>query len=202
MKKKDVKIFFNAIKDGDLPKVTELIDSDKTYLTICNSAPPKNEDGQSGLQLAFRKGRFDIAQLLIDNGADVNFIEDSDINEWRAPVLHDCIRAVMFNTLTLQKNTSKFDAAFSVFRLMLSKKADPNAVDSYGNNCLNRAFLDARQIIDHPLADFTNGILLNQVQSVFRELINAGADPDFSSANRSSLRETIINYRFEQYHLI
>jgi hypothetical protein len=68
----------------------------------------------------------------------------------------------------LQKDTFQFEKALSLLKTLLIKKADPNAVDSYGNNCLNRALMDARQMLDNPSADFSNGILLHQLRSVFR----------------------------------
>jgi hypothetical protein len=201
MKKKDIKTFFQAIRNSDLQKVKALVTSDKEYLTATNFAPPKNDDGQSGLQVAFKTGNFDIAEYLIEQGADLNFIEISEINDWKTPVLHDCIRATIFSSYTLQKDTSQFDKAFSLLRTMLIKKADPNAVDSYGNNCLNRALLDARQMLNNPKADFSNDILLQQIRSVFRELINAGADPNLSSERRESFASNIVNDKMEQYQL-
>lgn len=202
MTKKDIKTFFKAISDGDLNKVSELINSDKEYLTVCNVSPPKKDDGQSGLQVAFKSGEFEIARLLIEQGADINFIETSDINEWTAPVLHDCIRATIFNTYTLQKDTSKFDKAFSLLQLMLDKGANPNLVDSYGNNCLHRAILDARQMINNTSADITSGLLLQQLRKVFEVLINAGADKLAENEKRPSAMEMIENFRLEQYNFI
>ena len=201
MKKKDIKTFFQAIRNSDLQKVTELVSSDKEYLTATNFAPPKKDDGQSGLQVAFKTANFDIAEYLIEQGSDINFIETSDINDWRAPVLHDCIRATIFNSFTLQKDTSHFDKAFSLLKTLLIKKADPNAVDSYGNNCLNRALMDAKQMLDNPSTDFTNGILLQQLRSVFSELIKAGADPNQSSERRESFASNTVNDKMEQYQL-
>ena len=72
MTKKDIKAFFKAITDSDLNRVSNLLNSDKDYITVCNVAPPKKDDGQSGLQVAFKTGNFDIAKLLIERGADVN----------------------------------------------------------------------------------------------------------------------------------
>lgn len=201
MKKKDIKTFFKAIRDKDLQKVTELVLSDKEYLNATNFAPPKKDDGQSGLQVAFKTGNFDIAEYLMEQGADINFMETSLINEWKAPVLHDCIRATIFSSYTIRKDTSQFDRAFNLLKKMLNKKADPNAVDSYGNNCLNRALLDAKQMLDNPSADFRNGILLQQLRSVFGALINAGADPNQSNETRESFVYHIINHRMEQYQL-
>ena len=201
MKKKDIKTFFQAIRNRDLQKVKELVVSDKEYLTATNFAPPKKDDGQSGLQVAFKTGNFDIAEFLVEQGADVNFIETSDINEWKAPVLHDCIRATVFNSYTLQKDTTQFDKAISLLKGLLLRNADPNAVDSYGNNCLNRALLDAQQMLNNPNTDFSNGILLQQLRTVFGELIKAGADPNQSNDSRESFARNIANGRLEQYEL-
>ena len=213
MKKKDIKIFFNAIKNRELETVQELLNGNKEYLTTCNFAPPKKDDGQSGLQVAFKTANFKIAELLIVQGADVNFIEQSEINEWRAPVLHDCIRAVIFNCRTMQKNTDVFDFAFSLLNEMLKKGANPNAFDSYGNSCLGRAILDARQMIDHPffegetswagerLTDEERNIALNQIRSVFKSLIDAGAVPDFFDSRRESAKDSIKNSKLEKHNL-
>lgn len=202
MEKKEIKEFFKAISSGDLPKVSSLIYTNGDYINVCNYSSPKKHDGQSGLQLAFKTGNFAIARLLIENGADVNFIETSTINEWSAPVLHDCIRSVIFNSYTLQKDTTKFDEALSILKLMLSKKADPNAIDSYDNNCLHRAILDSRQMIDHPAADLTSEILLDQLKSVFDALISAGADVNQVSDNRPSALSFIKNFMLEKYDLL
>jgi ankyrin repeat protein len=201
MTKKDIKAFFKAISDSDINKVSELINSDKEYLTVCNVAPPKKDDGQSGLQVAFKTGNFDIAKILVEQGADINFIESSKINEWTAPVLHDSIRATIFNTYTLQKDTNKFDKAFSLLQLMLDKQANPNSTDSYGNNCLHRAIMDSRQMIDNPSADLTNGILLQQIRKVFKALISAGADPNSSNEKRANSIEMITRFNLGQYNL-
>ena len=201
MTKKEIKIFFKAVSDGDINKVSELLDKNSEYFNICNVAPPKKDDGQSGLQVAFKTGNFEVAELLIDKGANVNFMETSEINEWTAPVLHDCIRATIFNSYTLQRDTKQFDKAFSLLELMLSKKADPKSTDSYGNNCLHRALLDARQMLDNPSADFSNDILIKQLQSVFTQLIKAGADIKQSSDNRDSAEESYLNFNLDKYKL-
>lgn len=54
--------------------------------------PPRKDDGQSPLQVAFKTGRFEIAHLLLDSGADVNFIEGPDsCDDWRMPVLSHAV---------------------------------------------------------------------------------------------------------------
>lgn len=201
MNKKEIRAYFKAITESNLQKVTELIGSDKAYLTVCSFAPPKKNDGQSGLQVAFKTGNFDIAGLLIEKGADVNFMETSAINEWTAPVLHDCIRAMIFNTYTLQKNEKRFAHAYALFQQMLDRGADPNAMDSYGNNCLHRAILDASQMISHPNADLSDGILLLQLRKIFKTLISAGADIHRHDERRPDAESLMINFRLENYKL-
>jgi hypothetical protein len=201
MTKKDIKTFFKAITDSDLNKVSELVNFDKEYLAVCNVSPPKKDDGQSGLQVAFKTGNFEIAKLLIEQGAEVNFIEKSEVNEWTAPVLHDSIRATIFNSHTLQKDTNKFDKAFSLLQLMLDKKANPNSTDSYGNNCLHRAVMDSRQMIDNPSADMSNETLLQQLRKVFKALIAAGADINLTNEKRPSAESMVKSFRMEQHHL-
>jgi len=198
MTKKDIKTFFKAVLDGDTNKVSELLEKNKEYLTICNVAPPKKVDGQSGLQVAFKTGNFEVAKLLIEKGANINFMETSEINEWTAPVLHDCIRATIFNSYTLQRDTKQFDKAFNLLQLMLSKGANPKSIDSYGNNCLHRALMDARQMFDNPSTDLTNNILIQQLQSVFTQLINAGADIKHGSDNRDSAEELYLNFKLDK----
>lgn len=202
MTKKEIKSFFKAIRSRDFQKVKNLVESNIDYVSICSFAPPKKDDGQSGLQVAFKTGNFEIAELLIREGADINFIEQSNINEWTAPVLHDCIRATIFNSYSLQKDVKRYEIAYSLLKLMLDKKADPNWTDSYGNNSLHRAILDSKQMIDHPYADLKNGILLKQLRSVFSELVIQGADPDKSSDKRPSPKSMLTVFGLEEYELI
>ncbi|NVN95831.1 MAG: ankyrin repeat domain-containing protein [Bacteroidetes bacterium] len=202
MTKKEIKIFFKAISEGDFNKVSELLNKNPEYLNICNFTPPKKDDGQSGLQVSFKTGNFEIAKLLIENGADINYMETSEINEWKVPVLHDCIRATIFNSYTLQKDTKKFHKAFSLLELMISKKANSNSTDSYGNNCLHRTILDARQMLDNPDTDFSNDILIKQLKNVFNLLINAGADINKRSENGESAKELYLNFKLDKYELI
>lgn len=153
------------------------------------------------MQVAFKTSNFNIAEFLINQGADVNFKEKSKINEWTAPVLHDCIKATIFNCQTSNKTeTSSFNKAFELLQLMLSKNADPNSVDSYGNNCLHRAYLDARQVIQNEYYDQNEA--LNQLRNVFKQLIEGGANPKLNNEHRESLIEMIQEDEMEKYKLI
>jgi hypothetical protein len=175
--------------------------TDKAYLTVCRTAPPKKDDGQSGLQVAFKAGQFAIATLLIEHGADVNFQESSTVNEWTAPVLHDAVRAAIFSIWSLPLNTSQPDQALAALHLLLRRGANPQAQDSYGNASLHRALLDAEQVLDHPQASSRQPLLLQQVKRVFAALLVAGADPALTTATRPSAAGMAANYRLAQYDL-
>nr|GFD13139.1 hypothetical protein [Tanacetum cinerariifolium] len=163
--------------------------------------PPKKDDGQSGLQVAFKAGQFAITTLLIEHGADVNFQQSSTVNEWTAPVLHDAVRAALFSTWSLPLDTRPPDQALAALHLLLRRGANPQAQDSYGNASLHRALLDAKQVLDHPQASSRQPLLLQQVKRVFAALLAAGADPALATATRPSATAMVENSGLALYQL-
>ena len=152
-----MKKLFTAIHKGDLSTVQKLLDKDPTLISCTAKKPPKNDDGQSPLQVALKNGQLEIAAFLLDKGADVNFMEAPDCaNDWRMPVLQDAITcAVMccrWNVSTpdggyeVFSTAEKADLAFAVLERMLAS-ADVTCKDSCGNGCYERAILSARQIL-------------------------------------------------------
>jgi hypothetical protein len=201
MLKKAINAYFKAIRRGDIEQVAASITTDKAYLSVCRVAPPKQDEGQSGLQVAFKAGQFAIARLLIEQGADVNFQETSTVNGWTAPVLHDAIRAALFSTWSQTPATSTFDRAFSTLQLLLLQGASPQAQDSYGNASLHRALLDAKQVLEHPQAATKQPLLFQQVRQVFAALLAAGADPTLATTTRPSATAMAVNFRVAHYAL-
>jgi ankyrin repeat protein len=169
-----------------------ILEANPELVRACAAAPPKKDDGQSPLQVAFKTGNFEIADRLIGMGADVNFQETSKINEWTAPVLHDALRAAAFNARKWEADDpAKFEKAIALVRRLLQLGADPNATDSYGNTCLLRALADARQrlVADHGFpARVENETLKQDLRQIFQALIDAVADIDKSSSKRDSAR--------------
>ena len=199
--KKNIHLFFNAIRNHDNEKVKVIINQNKDFIAVVRPGLPKKDNGQSGLQVAFKVGNFEIAKFLINTGADVNFIDASEVNVWNMPVLHDCIRATIFQTNTLNKETDRFEIGIEIMSMMLSKGANPNGLDSYGNSCLMRALLDANQMIDHPNFD-KNSETIDQLRSVFALLIAHGADIHYTNKKRPKISEAIRNFGLEAYDLI
>jgi ankyrin repeat protein len=186
-----------AIRHGDLEQVKELIGKKPELISCTAKQPPKKDDGQSPLQVAIKSGNFQIADYLLDCGADVNFMETEGSNEWRMPVVHDAIMATIMNTRFLAftynggqkvweiyRTKEQFDTAYRILKKMFGLGVDINCHDSYGNSCLGRAILDARQILprrhyqdptwvdERPL----NNELIDDLTLVFNLLLEQGAD--------------------------
>ena len=181
-----MKVLFTEIRNGKLEAVRARLDAQPELVAATATSPPKKDDGQAPLQVAIKSGQFDIAQLLIDRGADVNFIETSTLNRWNTPVLHDAIRAAVFSSrfgrnralpgepvdLEVMNTQEQFTRALGVLRRLLESGADVTKMDSMGNPALMRAMLDARQVASEPLsADLTQDL-----RQIFNALLQAGAD--------------------------
>jgi len=181
-----VKALFTDIRRGDIAAVTRRIDADPSLVDAVATAPPKSDDGQSALQVAIKTGAFAIAELLIDRGADVRFVDRSDINSWNTPVVHDAIRAAVMSSrfgrnhappgddprIEIANRPERFEAARSLLERMIEAGADVTAVDSFGNDGLGRCALDAEQVIDEPV----NVELDDDLTQLFSMLFAAGAD--------------------------
>ena len=158
-----MKKLFKAIRENNCELVIQLINTNPDLVNCTAKQPPKKDDGQSPLQVALKTGAFDIADYLIDNGADLNFMEDeSCCNTWRAPVIHDAINAAV---MCSRWNTNNPYVGFEVFSTeekairsrnilekMLQSGADVNKLDSLGNSGILRFCLQANQIL--PRFDF------------------------------------------------
>ncbi len=187
-------VLFREIRNGDATAVAARLDANPALVDAIAKAPPAKDDGQSTLQVAIKAGRFEVAHVLLDRGADVDFIDQSPRNAWNAPVLHDAIRAAVFSSrygvnralpgeparVEIVNTGEQFDEAFGVLERVLALVADPSATDSYGNPALMRAILDSRQVL-HDLALPDRDADLRRV---FALLLAAGADPEWIDSRR------------------
>lgn len=190
-----MKKLFTAIRKGDLETVRTVLEKKPELLYCVATPPPKKDAGQSLLQVALKCGQIEIAECLIEKGADVHFIEADDCgNEWRMPVIQDAINAAIMNSrwninnelmgFEVFSTEQKADRAYAVLENMLEKGADLNGTDSFGNSGIWRACIQAQQIL--PSMDRTTGRLgKNRIYTkeleadlsrIFRLLIRYGAD--------------------------
>ena len=196
-----MKKLFDAIRKGDTGTVRALIAAKPELVSCVAGKTPAKDAGQSPLQVALKAGAFDIANLLLDAGADLNYVEDSSCGSaWRAPVLHDAINAAVMSSrwnvnsdamggFRVCSTPERADAARNVLRRMLAAGADVNACDSHGNSGLWRFCLQAAQILprydwrEHRETDdriFTRE-LHDDLLAVLDLLWDAGADPAYAA---------------------
>jgi hypothetical protein len=217
-----MKKLFKSIRNREIETVKQIIEKRPELVNCIAKQPPKKDDGQSPLQVAFKTGNIDIAEYLIDMGAIVNFIEDeSCCNSWRTPVLHDAINcAVMccrWNTndevrgFKVYSTKEKADEALRLLKKMIDAGADVNAVDSHGNSGLNRFGLQANQIlppynyVEHIEGNsriFTDDVHMD-LRNVLQVLKDAGADVNYKAPNigysvRDFYREGSISVLFDE----
>ena len=197
-----MKKLFKAIRDRNIELIRELIATSSELVNCIAKQPPKKDDGQSPLQVALKTGAFDIAEFLIDNGADLNFMEDeSCCNTWRTPVIHDAINAAVMSS---RWNTNNPYTGFEVFsteenaitarkilKKMLQLGADVNKVDSYGNSGIWRFCLQANQILPRynyaTNSECDDRIFTSELEtdllSILKLLCNYGADLSYAPPN-------------------
>lgn len=145
-----MKKIFTEIKHGNLNEVLSILKKRPEEINAIVTKGPKKDDGQSLLQVAIKNGQFEIAKKLIELGIDVNFMEESEINFWRAPVVIDAIIAVthssaypIYEEYGYEKgwhynDDLKFESAFEVLELLIKKGADINKKDSTGTDTILR----------------------------------------------------------------
>lgn len=190
-----MKKLFTAIQKNDTETVRDLLDKNPELISCTLKGAPKKYDGQSPLQVALKASGNEIIELLLTYKPDVNFIEDeSCANPWRAPVIHDAInRAIMYSRWNVSRpdglevfNDQKTaDEAFNVLKKIIDMGADVNAKDSFGNACIDRACLQARQIL--PINGSADRIITPEVRSdisrIFELLTENGADMCYIAPN-------------------
>lgn len=161
-----MKKLFTAIKKHDFNLVKEILEDKPDLIDCVASQPPKSDDGKSLLQVAIKDGTIEIANYLLDKGADVNFIEsDTSSNGWQMPVIQDAISLAIMKTRwcvvdtqgneIIQHTKEESDEAFLLLKRMIDLGADLNRVDSKGNTTLEKAAMQAQQIM--PLYNSNTG---------------------------------------------
>ena len=92
-----MKKLFVLIRQGNLEEVKNIIEKRPDLLNCIAGPQPKKDHGQSLLQVAFKTGKLDIADYLIEKGIDVDFMEAEDDDPGlRVPVLFDARQLLMF----------------------------------------------------------------------------------------------------------
>ena len=169
-----MKKLFKAIRDYDLDAVKEIIEKKPSVIDEPSAPPPKKDAGQSPLMVALKIEAFDIAEYLIDKGADVNFSESEKHNGYQ-PLLHDAIRTAIYTLCSNRRDDS--DRGVELIIKLCEKGADPNKRAFNGYDAINKAVCDAELILERQSAypdsqDYTEQQLM-RIIDILREY---GAD--------------------------
>ena len=137
-----MKKLFTMIRQGNLEEVARILDKKPKLIACTATAPPKKDHGQSPLMVAIKAGRPEVANLLLDYKADVNFKEQPnpyDPYGQSAPIWLDALcqcvhsaRQVVTadgNIITEEKERQSIQRAetwFALLRRMLELGLDPN----------------------------------------------------------------------------
>lgn len=153
-----MKKLFSAIKKHDFEMVKEILEQKPDLISCVAKQPPKSDDGKSLLQVAIKDGTMEIANYLLDKGADVNFIEpENSVSGWRMPVIQDAVANAVIQSRwcivdkegkeTVQHTKKESDEAFELLKRMIDMGANLDVADSYGNTTIERAAMDSQKIL-------------------------------------------------------
>lgn len=171
-----MKKLFKAIRHGDLNEVRAILEKNPEAISSVSTPPPKKDMGQSPLQVAIKASEYEIAQYLIEQGADVNFMESEDEgSDWRTPMLHDAIRAALLSLCYRDKNSA--NEGLKITGELLKRGADPNKCASNTFAALDECVSRAEDILDNQGAYPTvQKETENMLVSLLDLLLEHGAD--------------------------
>lgn len=170
-----MKKLFKAIRQENLEEVKSIIEKNPELVNCVATPPPKKDNGQSPLQVATKIGAIEIINYLLEQRADVNFMEAEDDDPGvRAPVLHDAIRMTLVSLC--YKRLDKSDYGLKLVEELLKRGADPNKRASNGFDALNAAISDAENILEKDIYSDTWKKAEQQITKLFDVLIEYGAD--------------------------
>lgn len=137
--------FFKLVKDEDLDHSELIADKLIDFPALANSTVSgmaKGIDGFSSLMLAIRFYNFDVAKILVQNGANVNFIDTSDVRQNHFPIFFDFIE--MMRDLIEAKNFDEVNKGFELWDIMDSNGLD-YSIKSICNDGVNQpdSFVEA-----------------------------------------------------------
>jgi len=149
---------FQLLRRGDIEGIRQILDKKPEEVNAVSGDKPKRDQGQSLLQVAIKSGHLDIADLLIDRGADLNFIEEpTELNPFCQPVIQtaggravfDCRRMIKRwnGQYEMYSSKEKADQSFKVFEKMLELGADISQNDSHGGTLLQTILIETKEVL-------------------------------------------------------
>ena len=145
---------FKDIRHSDIEAVRAAISKNGSVVNeVYNAKAPKKDIGQSPLQVAIKCGEFEIIELLLEKGADPDFMEDPALvppHSVCMSVLHDVIIGV-FSALCY-KQYSHSEKYINLIKILLENGANPNRKTSSGVLPIGTAINHAQMILERKSA--------------------------------------------------
>ena len=202
-----MKKLFTMIRRGNLEEVTAILDKKPDLISCLAKAPPKKEDGQSPLMVAIKSDNLEVAHLLLDRGADVNFadaVNPYGIN-FSAPIWYDAIGQCFMRVgdHVSQARKERTRGYFLLLRRLLDMGMDPNQKTSYGLTAWQHALDQYEQFTHRSYPSYyveqtktSNRQLREMLKAVLDELLKHGADiHDFQPPNEEGLSHVSVILR-------
>lgn len=171
-----MKKLFTVIRQGKLDEVRSIIEKKPELVNCVSGALPKKDYGQSPLQVALKTGKYEIADYLIEHGADINFMEAEDGDPGlRAPVLFDAINATI--TSLCYKRFDESEVAFGYVKKLVERGADVNKLASNGFDAINWSVSTAELLFERASVYLqSQQAVRKQLTRILDLLIEHGAD--------------------------
>lgn len=140
-----MKKLFTMIRQGKVDEVAAILDRKPGLIACTAAAPPKKDAGQSPLMVAIKSDNLEVAHLLLDRGAEVNFRDEPSqpYNEtvpiWYLAVGQCFLRA---GDTVSEKSKERSKGYFLLLRRLLDMGMDPNqraASDRWSRNAWQMA---------------------------------------------------------------
>ena len=177
---------FTCIRQGKVDEVAAILDRKPELVSCLAKAPPKKDDGQSPLMVAIKSDNLEVARLLLDRGADVNFQDAINPygNNFSAPIWYDAIgQCFMRAKHTVGPGPERSKGYFLLLRRLLDMGMDPNQKTSYGVTAWQHALDQYEQFAHKSYPSYSvetakeeNRRLREMLKAVLDELLKHGAD--------------------------
>lgn len=190
---------FVVIRQGKLDEVERILSKHPEAVNEVSGPKPKKDHGQSPLQVAFKTGRLEIADYLMDHGADINFMEAPDEDPgMRAPVLFDAISCVI-DSLCYKAFDISENAMLRLER-MLREGADVNKKASNRMNAVGWTIWRAEFIITSPsVYAASQEMVRKQTTRILDLLQEYGADFKAWADDKAGSTRTNRNFYLDDY---
>ena len=200
-----MKKLFTMIRRGNLEEVAKILDKNPALIACTATAPPKKDAGQSPLMVAIKSDNLEVAHLLLDRGADVNFRDaPTQPGNESAPIWFNAVgQCFMRAGHTVGPGPERSKGYFLLLRRLLDMGMDPNQKASYGGGAWQHALDQYEQFAHRSYPSYNvetakeeNRRLREMLKAVLDELLKHGADiHDFKPPNKDGLPSSSVILR-------